>query len=760
MIERLSVSVGSEDLVFETGRIAKQAHGSVLVSSGDAMVLSAACVAPEARPGQNFFPLTVEYREKSSSAGKIPGNFFRREGRPSEREILVCRLTDRPLRPLFPKGFLNETQIFSTVYSADNVSNPDVMSINGASAALHISKIPFDGPIAAVRVAMLDGELVVNPSMENDLEMDLVIAGTRDGISMVEGQAAEATEDIMVEALELGHDAIKRICDCIDELRQRVGVEKMAYEIHEPEAQVAEDVRAIVEDQVREAINVSEKHARADALSGIKTAVHEELAARYGEERYEEAAADITEVYEDLVKTIMRDQIITERKRLDGRDLTTVRPITIEVGLLPRVHGSCLFTRGETQALVTATLGTSRDEQRLDELTGEEFRRFMLHYNFPPFSVGETRRFMGPGRREIGHGKLAERALNAVLPLDENIDPEFDQDFPYTIRVVSDITESNGSSSMASVCGGSLALMDAGVPAKTAVAGIAMGLIKKDQEVRILTDILGDEDHLGDMDFKVCGTREGITALQMDIKVQGLDREIMTQALQQARDARLHVLDEMDKCMSGPRSEISQYAPRIFTIKIDPDKIRDIIGPGGKVIREIQNQSGADIDIEDDGTVNVAASKREEADEAIRMIEAITASPEIGQVYTGSVSRIMNFGAFVSFMGGKEGLVHISELAPGHVREVTDVVNVGDEIKVKLVEIDKMGRLNLSKVEADRELGLLSEEDEALAAASKKEGGGDRGGRRGGGDRGGDRGGRRGGGGGDRGGNRGGGGRR
>ncbi len=758
MIERLSVSVGSEDLVFETGRIAKQAHGSVLVSSGDAMVLSAACVAPEARPGQNFFPLTVEYREKSSSAGKIPGNFFRREGRPSEREILVCRLTDRPLRPLFPKGFLNETQIFSTVYSADNVSNPDVMSINGASAALHISKIPFDGPIAAVRVAMLDGELVVNPSMENDLEMDLVIAGTRDGISMVEGQAAEATEDVMVEALELGHDAIKRICDCIDELRQRVGVEKMAYEVHEPEAQVAEDVRAIVEDQVREAINVSEKHARADALSGIKTAVHEELAARYGEERYEEAAADITEVYEDLVKTIMRDQIITERKRLDGRDLTTVRPITIEVGLLPRVHGSCLFTRGETQALVTATLGTSRDEQRLDELTGEEFRRFMLHYNFPPFSVGETRRFMGPGRREIGHGKLAERALNSVLPVDESIDPEFDQDFPYTIRVVSDITESNGSSSMASVCGGSLALMDAGVPAKAPVAGIAMGLIKKDEEVRILTDILGDEDHLGDMDFKVCGTREGITALQMDIKVQGLDREIMTQALQQARDARLHVLDEMDKCMSGPRSEISQYAPRIFTIKIDPDKIRDIIGPGGKVIREIQNQSGADIDIEDDGTVNVAASKREEADEAIRMIEAITATPEIGQVYTGSVSRIMNFGAFVSFMGGKEGLVHISELAPGHVREVTDVVNVGDEIKVKLVEIDKMGRLNLSKVEADRELGLLSEEDEALAAASKKEGGGDRGGRRGGG--GGDRGGRRGGGGGDRGGRRDKGGRR
>ncbi|MFP4192667.1 MAG: polyribonucleotide nucleotidyltransferase, partial [Candidatus Hydrogenedentota bacterium] len=712
MIERLSVSVGSDDLIFETGRIAKQAHGAVLVSSGDAMVLSAACVAPEARPGQPFFPLTVEYREKSSSAGKIPGNFFRREGRPSEREILVCRLTDRPLRPLFPKGFLNETQIFSTVYSADNVSNPDVMSINGASAALHISKIPFDGPIAAVRVAMVDGELVINPSMESELELDLVMAGTRDGISMVEGQAAEATEDVMVEALELGHEAIKRICDCIDELRERVGVEKMEFEIHEPDAQAAEDVRAIVEDQVREAINIGEKQARADALSRIKTAVHEELAARYGEERYEELAGDITEVYEDVVKTFMRDQIVVERKRLDGRDLTTVRPITIEVGLLPRVHGSCLFTRGETQALVTATLGTSRDEQRLDELTGEEFRRFMLHYNFPPFSVGETRRYMGPGRREIGHGKLAERALNSVLPVDENIDPEFDQDFPYTIRVVSDITESNGSSSMASVCGGSLALMDAGVPAKAPVAGIAMGLIKKDEEVRILTDILGDEDHLGDMDFKVCGTREGITALQMDIKVQGLDREIMTQALQQARDARLHVLDEMDKCMAAPRSEISQYAPRIFTIKIDPDKIRDIIGPGGKVIREIQNQSGADIDIEDDGTVNVAASKREEADEAIRMIEAITASPEIGQIYTGSVSRIMNFGAFVSFMGGKEGLVHISELAPGHVREVTDVVNVGDEIKVKLVEIDKMGRLNLSKVEADRELGLISEEDE------------------------------------------------
>ncbi len=758
MKERLSVTVGSEELTFETGRIAKQAQGSVMVSSGDAMVLSTVCVSPDVRPGQAFFPLTVEYREKSFSAGKIPGNFFRREGRPSEREVLVCRLTDRPIRPLFPKGFFNEVQVFNTVFSADNVSNPDVMSINGTSAALHLSRVPFDGPVGAVRVARSNGEFVVNPSMssEEELDMDLVIAGTRDSINMVEGSSREVSEEVMLEALELGHEHIKRICDAIDELRNRAGgEEKMVFTPPEKDPQVIEDVRSLAQDRLAEGLRIPEKQARHDRLDQIQAEVTSALQERYGEERYAEVAGEVSEAYDALLKEIMRGQIIQERRRIDGRDLVTVRPIEIEVGLLPRVHGSCLFSRGETQAIVTTTLGTSRDEQRLDELTGEEFRRFLLHYNFPPYSVGETRRYPGPGRREIGHGKLAERALQCVLPLDENVDPEFDTEFPYTVRVVSDITESNGSSSMATVCGGSMSLMDAGVPIKAPVAGVAMGLIKEGDEVRVLTDILGDEDHLGDMDFKVAGTREGITAFQMDVKIRDVSRDIMRDALQQAKDARLHVLDEMDKCMAKPRGEISEYAPRIFSITIDPEKIREIIGPGGKVIREIQAQSGADIDIEDDGTVHVAASKREEADEAIRLIKAITANPEVGEIYTGVVSRVLPFGAFVTIMGNKEGLVHISELAPGRVNEVTDVLNVGDEVQVKLVEIDKMGRINLSKLAADRELGKLTDEEVAMADARASERGNDRGGRGGdrggrGGDRG--RGGRGGGRGGDRGG--------
>lgn len=715
MIERLSITVGSDELVFEVGRIAKQAQGAVLVVCGETMVLSAACASPDTRPGQDFFPLTIDYREKSASAGRIPGNFFRREGRPTEREILVCRLTDRPLRPLFPKGFINETQVCSTVYSADNIHNPDIMSINGASASLHISAIPFNGPVGAVRVGLIDGQLVVNPDMAGmkDSAIDLVIAGTKDAITMVEGGALELSEDKVIEALEFGHEHIRQICAGIEELRSRVGVEKMTLEPCAIPAEVTADVEKLAADRLRELLAVAEKQARETGIHDLKTEIREKLAETYGEELSAERDPHVKEAFEDLLKNVMRNQILADGVRVDGRKSDEIRPITIEVGVLPRAHGSCLFTRGETQALVSTTLGTSRDEQRLDELTGEEFKRFMLHYNFPPWSVGEVRRIMGPGRREIGHGRLAERALENMLPFEaeELTDPTEDIAFPYTVRVVSDITESNGSSSMASVCGATMSLMDAGVPLEGPVAGIAMGLVKEGEQACILSDILGAEDHLGDMDFKVCGTRKGITSFQMDIKIAGITSALMKQALDQAKAGRLHILDAMEACLAAPRSDVSQYAPRIYTIKIDPEKIRDVIGRGGSVIREIQKETEADISVEDDGTVHVAAVDKESADRAIEIITSLTAEPEVGKVYTGQVSRIMGFGAFVSFMGNKEGLVHISELALGHVREVTDEVNVGDEISVKVIEIDSMGRVNLSKVQADRELGLISEEE-------------------------------------------------
>ncbi len=704
-VERLSVTIGADEIVFETGRIARQAHGAILLTCGESMVLSAVCVSPDLRPGQDFFPLTVEYREKCAAAGRIPGNFFRREGRPSEREILVCRLTDRPMRPLFPKGFLNEVQVFSTVFSADNVHNPDVLSIIGASAALHISKIPFNGPIGAVRLGLIEGEFVANPPMADmaNSEFDIVMAGTKDAITMVEGQATEVDEDTMLEALEFGHEQIKKICAAIEEFRARVGVEKMAYTSPESNQDVINDVEHHAGGELTRILSIADKHERQDALSSLKTEMQEQFTEQYGDELYEERKEEIVEVYEDAIKRAMRQKVIETNTRLDGRTPTEIRPITIEVGVLPRTHGSALFTRGETQALVSTTLGTSRDEQRLDELTGEEFRRFMLHYNFPSYSVGEVRRISGPGRREIGHGKLAERALECVLPIGE------ESEFPYTIRVLSDVTESNGSSSMATVCGGTLSLMDAGVPISAPVAGIAMGLIKEGDNAVILSDILGAEDHLGDMDFKVCGTREGITAFQMDCKIAGVSSELMKAALDQARAGRIHILDKIEEALQTPRTEISKYAPRIYTIKIDVDKIREVIGPGGKVIREIQAKSGAEIDIEDDGTVNVAAVDSESANLALDMIKQITAVPEVGQVYKGVVARIMNFGAFVTIMGSKDGLVHISELSVNHVREVEDVVHIGDEINVKVIEIDKMGRLNLSKVEADRELGIIEE---------------------------------------------------
>ena len=758
MKETVSVTLGSVELTFETGRIAKQAQGSVLVTCGETMVLSAVTVAPGMRPGQDFFPMTVDYREKAYAAGSIPGNFFRREARPSEREILVCRLTDRPLRPLFPKGFLNETQVCQTVLSADNINDPDVLSINAASAAIHISKIPFAGPIGAVRIGLINGELAVNPSIDDmdDSEMDIVMAGTKDSIIMVEGSADELPEATMLDALEFGHGFIKQIIAAIEELRSKAGVEKMPFTSPELDAEVVADVNGIAKDRLKASFDITGKHERQEIIDALKAEVKTTLAEKYGEEKYAELSSDVSSAYGKLEKNLMRMQVIETSKRIDGRDLDEVRKITIEVGLLPRAHGSCLFTRGETQAIVTTTLGTSRDEMRSDELVGDVFSNFFLHYNFPPWSVGETRRIMGPGRREIGHGKLAERALKGVVPDSEDEENRF----PYTIRIVSEITESNGSSSMASVCGGSLSMMDAGVPTSAPVAGIAMGLIKEGDEARVLSDILGAEDHLGDMDFKVCGTAKGITAFQMDCKIAGVSGELMGKALNQAKEGRDYILVKMEEALAEPRSEMSKYAPRIQSISIPVDKIRDIIGPGGKVIREIQAATGADINIEDDGTVDVASADAEGAEAAIEMIKNITADAELGKVYHGTVTRLMSFGAFVNVIGNTEGLVHISEMALGRVNSVEDVLNVGDEVDVKVIEIDGMGRVNLSKVQADVELGRVSEE-EYEEAKSKQRPREDRGGR-GGGGRGGDRGGRGGGGGrgGDRGGRGGGGGRR
>ncbi len=744
MIERLSVKIGAEEIHFETGRIAKQAHGAVICQAGDTMVMSAVCMAPDARPGMDFFPMTVDYREKFYAVGQIPGNFFRREARPSEREILVCRMTDRPLRPLFPKGFYNELQVSQMVLSADNVNNPDVLSINAASAALHISKVPLAEPIAAVRVGRIEGALVANPAMDDmdASEIDIVIAGTMDAITMVEGQAKEVAESVMLDALEFGHARIKEIIAIIETLRERAGVEKVSFEGPKTDETVVADVQAFAEAKLRDAQGISDKTARYGALDALKAEVKTALAEKYGED--DERLAQVGGVYGDLKKRLMREAVLKTKIRMDGRALDEVRPITIEVGVLPRAHGSCLFTRGETQALVTTTLGTSRDEQRVDELTGDAFKRFFLHYNFPPWSVGEVRRIMGPGRREIGHGKLAERALEGSLPFSDG-EEEGEEDFPYTIRIVSEITESNGSSSMASVCGGSMSLMDAGVPVSRPVAGIAMGMIKEGGDLCILSDILGDEDHLGDLDFKVCGTSEGITAFQMDTKIKGLSREVMQRALEQARDGRDHILAKMIECLETAREDISPYAPRIYTIKIDPEKIRDIIGPGGKVIRAIQADTGAEIGVEDDGTVKVASVDQESAQAAIDLIKEIVADVEVGALYKGTITRIMGFGAFCTVTGNKEGLIHISELAPGRVGEVTDVVQVGDEVDIKVMEVDKMGRVNLSKVQADVELGRVDASEVTSDGGGRDRGGRDRGGRggRGGGGGGGRDGGRR-----------------
>ena len=675
----------------ESGKVARQASGSVVVRCGDCVILSTVCLGADKKG--DFLPLTVEYVEKDYAAGRIPGGHFRREGKLSERETLVSRIIDRPARPLFPEGFTHEIQVINTVMSADGEHETDVLAALGASTAIAISEIPSDGPFATVRVVRVDGKLTLNPTISEISRADInfVVAGTRDAIVMVEGGASEATESEVLDALFFAHREMQPLIDLQLELQRAVGKAKVEFT---PKAYVAIDesrVEAFITPRLREAIKPVEKHARRDAIKGVKELSFAEFVNAEAEGAAERAA-ELSHLFEETLYRVVRTSMIESGRRLDGRDTRTVRPISIDLGLLPRAHGSSLFTRGETQAIVSVTVGTEGDAQRLYGLTGASEKTFMLHYNFPPFSVGETKPLRGPGRREVGHGALAERAVQAILPSAKN--------FPYVLRIVSEITESNGSSSMATVCGSSLSLMQAGVPIKAPVAGVAMGLIKESDSVMILTDILGDEDHLGDMDFKVCGTNKGITALQMDIKIKGLDRDIMKTALEQAREGRLHILSKMQEAISEPAKEMSSFAPRIVTIKINPDKIRDIIGPGGKMIRSISESCDVKLDVSDDGTVNVAGNDGKKIQDAISIIQSITAEAEVGKLYEGIVKRITEFGAFVEILPGTDGLVHISQLAEGRVNRVTDVVKEGDLIWVKVLEVDRQGKIRLSLKEA------------------------------------------------------------
>ncbi len=709
---RKELQWGGRTLVLESGKIARQADGAVMCSYGESKVLCTVVGEKTARPGLDFFPLGVHYQEKTFAAGKIPGGFFKREGRPGEKETLTSRLIDRPIRPLFAKGFRNETQIICTVLSHDLENDPDIPAMIGTSAALTLSGLPWMGPIGACRVGYIDGEYVLNPQIdEMSLSaLDLVVAGTRDGVLMVESEAKELTEDVMLGAVMFGHRAFQPVIEGIIELAEACA--KEPRELPEPpagQAEIAARVTTAAEADLRQAYAESDKMARHDKVTAVKDRALEELTS--DESVDQGLVGDVfADVFKSLEKDIVRRDILSTGQRIDDRDTRTVRPIAVEVGLLPRAHGSALFTRGETQALAVATLGTGQDEQRIDALAGEYWEHFMLHYNFPPYSVGEAGRFGFTGRREVGHGKLAWRAVRPLLPSKE--------EFPYTIRVVSEITESNGSSSMATVCGTSLALMDAGVPLARPVAGIAMGLIKEDDGFAVLSDILGDEDHLGDMDFKVAGSEAGVTALQMDIKITSITEDIMRTALDQARDGRLHILDEMGKALANAREGISANAPRITIIKINRDKIRDIIGPGGKMIREITEVTGAKIDVEDDGTVKVAAVDEQAAQAAIDWIRSIAAEPEVGVIYTGKVVKVVDFGAFVNFMGSRDGLVHISELAPRRVAKVTDVVNMGDTVKVKLIGIDERGKVKLSMRAVDQETGADLSDELARAKAA------------------------------------------
>jgi polyribonucleotide nucleotidyltransferase len=680
MFLKQSVNLGDSEISIETGRIAKQADGAVLIQQGETIVLVTAVSAREAREGQSFFPLTVDYREYSYAAGRIPGGYFKREGRPSEKEILTCRLTDRPLRPLFPEGYLNETQIISMVISADENHDPDVLAITGASAALYLSDIPFHTPIAGVRVGLVDDKYVVNPTYEQvrNSKLNLIVAGSEDAIVMVEAGAKEVSEQVMLEALLFGHGEIRKLVALQKAMFETLGTTKREYTPPTINEEMLKEIEEKFGAALREAINVENKSKIASyaAIDALKKEVKESYPEDDPAKRTE-----AKELFDVLKERIFRDDILNNKRRPDGRRFSEIRAISTEVGWIPRTHGSSLFTRGETQAIVTATLGTSQDVQYLDNLeNGELKRRFMLNYNFPPFSVGETGRTGSPGRREIGHGALAHRAIEAVMP-DES-------EFPYIIRIVSDITESNGSSSMATICGGILAMMDAGVPIKAPVAGVAMGLVKEDKKFAILTDIAGAEDHYGDMDFKVAGTREGITALQMDIKITGLNTQIMSEALEQARKGRLFILDKMDEALTAPREDISKYAPRILTIQIPVDKIRDVIGPGGKIIKSIVERTGAKIDVADNGLISIATANGEAGEMALQIIRDLTAEAEIGKTYLGTVNRIVDFGAFVEIFPGTDGLLHVSEIADYRVRDVRDELHEGQQLMVKCIGLE------------------------------------------------------------------------
>jgi polyribonucleotide nucleotidyltransferase len=691
--------IGERELSIEIGKLAKQAHGAALVRYGDTVVLVTACAADKPREGIDFFPLTVDYRENFYAAGKIPGGFFKREGKPSEREVLNSRMIDRPIRPLFDEGFRNETQVIALVLSADPEIDPSMHAIVGASTALYVSNVPFSKPVAAVRVGLIDGRYVINPTY-TDLKssrLNLAVAGMEDGIVMVECGASEVSEEIMVEALNEGHQAIKQIIQLQKELFAKIQPVKRATTAPATDPTLAGAIDKFIRPELEDALDTKKYHkiesyARIDAAKA-------KVAEKYAADAEEEKLGLVQRLFDELKERIFRDQILSKRERPDKRRFDEIRPIWIETGLLPRTHGSAVFTRGETQALVTATLGTSEDEQRMDLLEGEAHKRFLLHYNFPPFSVGETGRMTGPGRREVGHGALAERALTAVLPSAE--------DWPYTIRVVSDILESNGSSSMASVCGGTLAMMDAGIPISSPVAGVAMGLVKEGDNYAVLSDIAGAEDHYGDMDFKVAGTRKGITALQMDIKIPGVTSRIMGEALEQARQGRMHILGIMEEALAAHRQEISQFAPRIYTLKIPTDKIRDVIGPGGKMIRSIIEQTGVKIDVSDDGRVNIASSDGPSANKAIAIIQGLTATPEIGKTYLGKVVRIADFGAFVEIFPGTDGLLHISEIAEQRIRQVRDELNEGDQVMVKVVGIEG------NKIKLSRKAVLRDKKGEA-----------------------------------------------
>lgn len=698
-LSHIEVPFGAQNLIIECGKLAKQSNGAVIVTLGGTTVLVTACMSRKPKEGTDFFPLMVEYQEKTYAAGRIPGGFFKREGRPTEKEILTSRLIDRPIRPLFPDGFFHEVQVVATVLSSDGENDPDILGLVGASAALHVSDIPFSRPIGAVRIAIVEGQFVINPTFtqRQDAELDFVVAGHQDGVIMIEGESSVIPEEKVVEALRRAQEAIIPVAQIQEALRKEIGKEKASVIIVETNKALFSKVREMAKSRLAQIYQIADKEEREEALGELLDNFTKDIAA------FESCKRDANEVitpgqiraiFDQVEYEEVRTAIFERGIRADGRGLNQVRPITCEVGVLPRTHGASLFTRGQTQSLAIVTLGTRDDEQMVESLEGVSYKKFMLHYNFPSFSVGETKPMRGPGRREIGHGALAGKSFKAVLPSKD--------DFPYTIRVVSEILESNGSSSMASVCAGTLSLMDAGVPIKDAVAGISIGLISDDKRQVLITDIMGLEDHFGDMDFKVAGTRKGVTAIQLDLKIKQVSVDLLAKAMTMAKEARMMILDKMQACIAVSRPEISDYAPRIIFTQIDPEKIGEVIGPGGKMIKRIIEESGVtSIDIEDDGKVLIASASKESAEKARSIIEGMTEAPEIGRIYDATVKKVMNFGAFVEFMPGKEGLVHVSELSTSYVKEVEKVVKVGDQFKVKLVEIDKMGRLNLSKKQAE-----------------------------------------------------------